>query len=132
MRDSSGQFLKGQSGNPGGRPRVVMAVRDQAQQHGEEAISVLASIMRDCEAPPSARITAASEILNRGYGRPVDQKAMIVMSQQIDRTLIPREMTTRDIIDQLVRLTSEGAIDVPETVRHQQSTRQAKGADLTL
>jgi hypothetical protein len=113
MRDSSGQFLKGQSGNPGGRPRVILAVRDQAQQHGEEAISVLASIMRDCEAPPSARISAASEILNRGYGRPVDQKAMFVMSQQIDRTLVPREMTTRDIIDELARLSRERVIDVP-------------------
>ena len=113
MRDSTGQFVKGASGNPGGRPRVVMAVRDQAQQHGEEAISVLASIMRDCEAPPSARISAASEILNRGYGRPVDQKAMIVMSQQIDRTLMPREMTTKDIIDELARLSREGVIDIP-------------------
>lgn len=123
MRDSSGQFLKGQSGNPGGRPRVIMAVRDQAQQHGEEAISVLASIMRDCEAPPSARISAASEILNRGYGRPVDQKAMVVMSQQIDRTLMPREMTTRDIIDELARLSRERVIDVPEIARHQRSIR---------
>lgn len=114
MRDSTGQFVKGASGNPGGRPRVVMAVRDQAQQHGEEAISVLASIMRDCEAPPSARISAASEILNRGYGRPVDQKAMVVMSQQFDRTLVAREMTTRDIIDELARLSSDGVIDVPE------------------
>ena len=116
MRDSSGQFLKGQSGNPGGRPRVVMAVRDQAQQHGDEAISVLASIMRDCEAPPAARISAASEILNRGYGRPVDQKAMIVMSQQIDSTLIPREMTTRDIIDELARLSRGRVVDVPRIV----------------
>jgi hypothetical protein len=100
-----------------------MAVRDQAQQHGEEAISVLASIMRDCEAPPSARISAASEILNRGYGRPVDQKAMVVMSQQIDRTLMPREMTTRDIIDELARLSRERVIDVPEIARHQRSIR---------
>jgi hypothetical protein len=79
--------------------------------------------MRDCEAPPSARISAASEILNRGYGRALDQKAMFVMSQQIDRTLVAREMTTRDIIDELARLSSEGVIDVPEIARHQRSIR---------
>jgi hypothetical protein len=38
---------------------------------------------------------------------------MVVMSQQIDRTLMPREMTTRDIIDELARLSREGVIDVP-------------------
>ena len=67
-----------------------------------------------------------------GYGRPVDQKAMVVMSKQFDRTLVAREMTTRDIIDELARLSSEGLIDMPEIIRHQQSMRRATVADLTL
>lgn len=69
--------------------------------------------MRDFEAPAAARISAATEILNRGYARPVDQKAMVVMSQQIERALTPREMSTT----QLIELILQGHLD------HKQSPR---------
>ena len=64
-----GGFNKGQSGNPGGRPKVVAEVRTLAQEQTEEAISTLTTIMKDKKAPPAARVAAANAILNRGYGK---------------------------------------------------------------
>jgi hypothetical protein len=64
------KFEKGQSGNPGGRPKVVGEVRDLAQAYTREAIETLAAIMRDTEAPAAARAAASNAILDRGFGRP--------------------------------------------------------------
>ena len=103
MRDSKGRYEVGVSGNPLGRPRAILSIRDLARSHTDEAISTLAEIMRDPEAPANARISAASELLNRGYGRSVDQKAMIVMSQQHELPREVRDLTTSEIIGLLVK-----------------------------
>ncbi len=103
MRDSKGRFEAGVSGNPLGRPRAILSVRDLARSHTDEAIATLAEIMRDPEAPANARISAASELLNRGYGRPVDQKAMVVMSQQQELPKGVRDLSTSEIIGLILK-----------------------------
>lgn len=111
MRDTTGRFLPGKSGNPGGRPRVIGHVRDMAQRHADDAISTLAEIMVDSEAPAAARITAACALLDRGYGRPVDQKAMLVLRQETDLLRQVHELPTDQLLEQLVSLAREGALD---------------------
>lgn len=61
----------GVSPNPGGRPAVIRDLREAAQDYSEEALSVLAGVMRDAEAPPAAKVAAARELLDRGFGKAV-------------------------------------------------------------
>jgi hypothetical protein len=62
-------FLKGQSGNPGGRPKELHEVIELARSYAPRAIETLASLLLDEDAAPTARIAAASAILDRGFGK---------------------------------------------------------------
>lgn len=63
-------FVKGQSGNPGGRSKELQRIIHLAQEHGPAAIAALADIMGDTGAPPAARVAAATHLLDRGFGKP--------------------------------------------------------------
>jgi hypothetical protein len=45
-------------------------VAELAREHTADAIATLAEIMSDRKALPSARVAAATAMLDRGYGRP--------------------------------------------------------------
>lgn len=61
-------WVKGQSGNAGGRPRVAAIVKEAAQAYGLEAIDKLAELMRSDN--PAVAQKAAQTLLDRGFGRP--------------------------------------------------------------
>ena len=63
-------FEKGQSDNPGGRPKVVAEVKELAREHTGKAIETLVSIMTNPKTAPAARVSAANALLDRGYGKP--------------------------------------------------------------
>jgi hypothetical protein len=60
---------KGEVRNPTGRPKKDKVLADLAQQHAQTAIDTLVEVMTDREATPNARVSAASELLDRGFGR---------------------------------------------------------------
>src|SRR5262245_3393314 len=63
-------FQKGQSGNPGGRPKEIAEVKELAREHMPAAIEALVSIMNNPKASDAARVSAATALLDRGYGKP--------------------------------------------------------------
>lgn len=61
-------FQKGQSGNPGGRPKEDAEVKALARASGPEAIEKLIELMR-CDEKRTA-LAAAQALLDRGFGKP--------------------------------------------------------------
>lgn len=63
------RWEKGQSGNPGGRPKGHGDLRELARQYTEDALKALVEICRNGE-NEGARVAAANAILDRGWGKP--------------------------------------------------------------
>ena len=72
MRKAGGNpnWSKGVSGNPGGRPKMPRDLVEAARAHSVEMLEVLIKLARNSSTPPTARISAATAILDRGYGKP--------------------------------------------------------------
>jgi hypothetical protein len=65
-------FAKGQSGNPGGRPRgVVRTIREQTRD-GEELVTFMLRVFRGevADAHLRDRLEAATWLCDRGFGKP--------------------------------------------------------------
>ena len=69
MRDKSGRFVKGYSGNAGGRPKDEHNIAALARSYSTEAIETLVDLMRNAR-DDRVRGTAAQALLDRGFGKP--------------------------------------------------------------
>lgn len=79
----------------GARVRVLREVEVLARVHTRTAIETLVEIMGDAAAPSAARVTAASAILDRGWGRPqqsvtVDNTVEHMSDDDLARTIEQR------------------------------------------
>lgn len=70
-RDSAGRFVKGQSGNPGGRKPMDEKTKKIFESAAPKAARMLVKMMDDIEVAPKTRVKAAEVILDRAYGKPV-------------------------------------------------------------
>ena len=57
--------------------KAVMDIRSFARSHTRLAIRTLKGICAEKEAPAASRVAAASELLNRGWGKPQQDHSLI-------------------------------------------------------
>lgn len=73
-------FQPGQTGNPNGRPKVVVSLQSLARQHTEAAIDALVKAL----GITTTRVQAATALLDRGYGRPIQTANVRVVRSLAD------------------------------------------------
>jgi hypothetical protein len=95
-------WQKGQSGNPGGRPKIAANIREEARKHTKEALNRLVHWMRSDD--PQASIRAANAILDRGCGKPAQ-----AVEEQPDKECVVRWMTHDEAVAQGLDPASVGA-----------------------
>ena len=111
----STRWRKGQSGNPGGRPKVIGDLQEQARQWAPEALEALREIAASRDAPPSARVSAAVALLDRGYGKPaqsIDAKVSNEPSMAQLHLQALKELAERAKENKAARDAQEKIIDV--------------------
>ena len=70
MADHGGK-RPGAGRKPGKVSKAKRELASMAKEHAESALETLAKIHADMEAPAAARVSAATAILDRAYGKPV-------------------------------------------------------------
>ena len=68
IRDNSGKFIAGHSGNSGGRPKDEFKVAELARSYTVEAVETLVDLMRHSK-DDRVRGTASQALLDRGWGK---------------------------------------------------------------
>ncbi|UQZ90848.1 hypothetical protein C4J81_17185 [Deltaproteobacteria bacterium Smac51] len=67
-RDGKGRFVKGRSGNPGGRPAIPDAVKAFFAENTMKAAEKLVELINDND--PSIAMRACVAVLDRALGKP--------------------------------------------------------------
>lgn len=76
-------FVKGQSGNPTGMSKASADVVAQAKALTPVAMATLGEIAADQTAPPAARVSASTALLDRAWGRPQQAVDMTTKGEKL-------------------------------------------------
>jgi hypothetical protein len=102
-----GGFKRGQSGNPGGlKHKHIGDLSREARRYAHLAVSTLVKICR--KGIERNQLAAARELLDRGYGRPIQMIDASVLQKKLNE-LIPDEITALE-----ARLLTDGCADGEE------------------
>lgn len=109
----------GQSGNPGGRPKVSGEIRDLARTFGPDGIRKLAEMAGLTPGIPAeaeaTRVSAIKELLDRGYGK----AAQPITDEDGNSPVMLHLLAVREVGRQLLE---ERATQPPPTIQHEPIT----------
>jgi hypothetical protein len=79
-------------------PKTITEIRSIARSHTRTAINALVGVMKAKDATHAARVSAATAILDRGWGRPVQalengDNGALELIQKIERVIVHPENT---------------------------------------
>ena len=105
-RPGNPSWVKGVSGDPGGRPRAAHDVQALARQHTAAALNALVEALGD----PKHKVSAATAILDRAWGRPPQTVAVDPASPPTTVLhLIAAKAASRELLEHQAVQTEPGA-----------------------
>lgn len=87
-RDATGRWLKGKSGNPGGRPAGCADLVNAARSEAPDSLRKLVWL-RDNADSDAVRLAACREILDRAFGKP---KRGLEMTGEVQTQVVIRHI----------------------------------------
>lgn len=107
-------FVKGQSGNPNGRPKAPVDIAALARVHGPQCVAVVVDLLASTD--ERIRLAAATVLIERGFGKPVqpiagdpdnpltvryviEMPAAIESKEEWRRRYVPRQINAEPVKD---------------------------------
>jgi hypothetical protein len=109
LRPENAPWLPGSQTNEGPEKQL----RRKARPYADRALTTLVEIMENKDAPASARVSAAQEVLTRGYGRPT--QAVDVTAQSYDMTAL-HLAALKDLVEERKALRAMNAKTISGTI----------------